>query len=696
MRVYIPFWICQSTSQTRHGNTAAMTKNLLALETSPYLLQHKDNPVHWYPWGDAAFNAAKNSDKPILLSIGYAACHWCHVMAHESFEDQATADVMNENFINIKIDREEFPDVDKLYMDALHAFGERGGWPLTVFLEPDGTPFWGGTYFPNQPQYGRPGFVQVLQALSHTWNVEREKISNNKQAILNALKQNNAPGPDNKTITEQVLIKTANQIVGATDKINGGLSGAPKFPQTTIYTLLWRMYLKTGNQEYRQSVLTTLTQMCQGGIYDHLAGGFARYSVDERWLAPHFEKMLYDNALILDLLILVNRSENNILFRKRIKETVSWLLSEMKTPEGAFAASYDADSEGEEGTYYVWSYQEVTSVIPEPNQSVFCKYYDITKQGNWEGKNIPNRLLYSEELEPDVEQLLDQIKMELLNHRISRPKPGWDDKTLTDWNGLTISMLCNAGFAMSNPDWIEAAIQAYNAVKKNLWFSDTLHHAWRKDKVTNMATADDYANLIKAALALYEATTFERYLDDAKNLTDLFKKSHWNKDTGGYFFTSDKIKNLLVRSCHAHDEATPNANGTMLSNLAKLYQLTGHTKYDQQANDLLDSFASAAANSPMAHTGFLTGYLALAEQLQAVLVVPKKYKDVFSLIGKIKAGREPITILTVYDGTKFPESHPAYGKELLRKLPTVYICKGKVCSEPFTDISEIDKVINKL
>ncbi len=696
MRVYKSFWICQSTSQSRHGNTATMTKNLLALETSPYLLQHKDNPVHWYPWGDAAFNAAKNSDKPILLSIGYAACHWCHVMAHESFEDQATADVMNENFINIKIDREEFPDVDKLYMDALHAFGERGGWPLTVFLEPDGTPFWGGTYFPNQPQYGRPGFVQVLQALSHTWNVEREKISNNKQAILNALKQNNAPDPDNKTITEQVLIKTANQIVGATDKINGGLSGAPKFPQTTIYTLLWRMYLKTGNQEYRQSVLTTLTQMCQGGIYDHLAGGFARYSVDERWLAPHFEKMLYDNALILDLLILVNRSENSILFRKRIKEAVSWLLSEMKTSEGAFAASYDADSEGQEGTYYVWSYQEVTSVIPEPNQSVFFKYYDITEQGNWEGKNIPNRLLHPDELDPGVEQLLDQVKSNLLAHRVNRPKPGWDDKILTDWNGLTISMLCNAGVAMSNPDWIKTATKTYDAVKNILWVSGTLHHAWRKNKITNVATADDYANFIKAALDLYQVTTLENYLDDAKILTSLFKKSHWNKNTGGYFFASDKSKNLLVRSCHAHDEATPNANGTMLSNLVKLYQLTGHTEYDQQANDLLDSFSSSAANSPMAHTGLLTGYLDLVEQLHAVLVVPKKYKDVFSLLAKIKAGREPITVMTVYEGAMLPAKHPAYRKELLENLPTIYICKGKACSQPFTDFSKINNVINKL
>ncbi len=673
-----------------------MTKNLLELETSPYLLQHKDNPVHWYPWGERAFAQARKTDKPILLSIGYAACHWCHVMAHESFEDQATADVMNEKFINIKIDREEYPDVDKLYMDAIHAFGERGGWPLTVFLEPDGTPFWGGTYFPKNPQYGRPGFVQILDALSNTWNTERDKITTNKEAILTALEKNNAADQDGGEITENLLITTANHIVKVTDKINGGLTGAPKFPQTTIYTFLWRMYLKTGNQQYRQTVLTTLTRMCQGGIYDHLAGGFARYSIDERWLAPHFEKMLYDNALILDLLILVNRSENNSLFRQRINETVNWLLAEMKTTEGAFAASYDADSEGEEGTYYVWSYQEVNSVIPEPNQSLFCKFYDITESGNWEGKNIPNRLLYPDRATSDIEEKLTETKSVLLKHRAKKPKPGWDDKTLTDWNGLTISMLCNAGFAISRPELIDVAGEAFAAIKQNLWNSSDLHHAWRLGKTTNVATADDYANLIKAALSLFESTTKQHYLDDALKLTDLIARHHWNTSTGGYFFASDKAKNLLVRSCHAHDEATPNANGTMLGNLARIYSITGHTRYDQKAEKLLKAFSSSATSSPMAHTGLLTGYLDISEQLTAVLVLPSLDFSPQPILEKLQASSSQITILTVGENNNLPAQHPAYGKRALQGKPTVYMCKGMVCTEPITNLSELADKINSL
>ena len=673
-----------------------MTENKLIYETSPYLLQHKDNPVHWYPWGEDAFNTAKTQDKPILLSIGYAACHWCHVMAHESFEDQQTADLMNAHFINIKIDREEYPDVDKLYMDAVHAFGEQGGWPLTMFLEPDGTPFWGGTYFPKIPQYGRPGFMQVLSALSQTWNTQREKISDNKAAILNALKRTQAVNQTDKALSLDMLHPVAEQIVASTDQTHGGLSGAPKFPQTMLYTFLWRMYLRTGNETYRHSVVNTLTHLCQGGIYDHLAGGFARYSVDERWLAPHFEKMLYDNALIVDLLILVNKSENSILFRNRIEETVGWLLDEMTTDEGSFAASYDADSEGEEGTYYVWSYQEISLVIPEANRNLFCNTYDISENGNWEGKNIPNRLTCLDDLGHTTEAELDQIKKTLRTHRTKRIKPGWDDKTLTDWNGLTISMLCNAGFALSKFDWIKKASVAYSAVKQNLWKDEELQHSFRQGKTTNIATADDYANLIKAALSLYEATTLEHYLIDACALEKLMNCYHWNDKAGGYYFASSKAKNLLVRSCNAHDDATPNANGTMLTNLAKLYLLTGHTKYDQKANAVLAAFSSNAIASPMAFTGFLRGFLDIVEHVHAVMVLPKQTTDTQPFLQALHMSKLPITIMTLVGKAELPDSHPASGKTAIENKPTIYICKGKVCSKPITDLSNIDRIVADL
>ena len=673
-----------------------MTENLLRFETSPYLLQHKDNPVHWYPWGDQAFAAARSANKPILLSIGYAACHWCHVMAHESFEDQQTADVMNELFINVKIDREEYPDVDKLYMASVQAFGEQGGWPLTVFLEPDGTPFWGGTYFPKYPRYGRPGFTQILNALSQTWTNEREKITTNKAAILQALNNTHNPSESKNHIDQNVLTKTADHIVSITDAIYGGLSGAPKFPQTTIYTFLWRMFLKTGNNDYRQAVLTTLTHLCQGGIYDHLAGGFARYSTDERWLAPHFEKMLYDNALILELLILVNHTENNKLFRQRIKETVLWLVSDMKTSKGAFAASYDADSEGEEGTHYVWSYHEINRVIPEANRNLFCQIYNITLNGNWEGKNIPNRLDHPDLLSPQEEQTLQETRKLLLDVRNRRPKPGWDDKTLTDWNGLAISMLCDAGFALSQYDLIDQAINAFAAIKQTLWKDNELFHSYRDGKTTNYATADDFANLIKAALSLYQATQSSSYLKDAENLVSQMNDYHWNDKDGGYHFASSKTSHLLVRSIDAHDDATPNANGTMLTNLAKLYYLTGHTRYDNLANKILGRFSQAVLSSPLAHTGMLSGFLDLDENIQAVIVTTNMDKSVKSFIQVLQTSAHPVTISVINENDSLPDDHPANGKTCISEKTTVYICKNQTCSNPVTELDSIKNTLDNI
>lgn len=673
-----------------------MTKNLLVNETSPYLLQHKDNPVHWYPWGHEAFDAAKSLDKPILLSIGYAACHWCHVMAHESFEDQQTANLMNAEFINIKIDREEFPDVDKLYMDAVHLFGERGGWPLTMFLEPDGTPFWGGTYFPNKPQYGRPSFTQILFALSRTWKTQRDKITKNKQTIVDALNQQHEQTALSTKINPGLLTETANQILTATDKIRGGLSGAPKFPQTTMYEFLWRMYLKTGNQEYRTAVVNTLTQLCQGGIYDHLDGGFCRYSVDERWLVPHFEKMLYDNALIVDLLILVNKSENNILFRKRIEQSVSWLLNQMTTAEGAFASSYDADSEGEEGKYYVWSYPEICQVIPEPNQKLLCKIYDISKAGNWEGKNIPNRLNYPKTIDSALEQTLQECLNILRDHRTKRVKPGWDNKILVDWNGLTITMLCNAALYLEKPELLKSAKQAYTTIFRLMFKDRVLQHAFRKKKTTNIATADDYANLIKAALMLFEATFDNKFLEDAKLLAKSITELHWHPDSGGYSLASSKAQNLLTRSHFAHDDATPNANGTMLSNLVKLYNLTGKEKYYEKADALIRAFSRNIISAPMAHAGMLKGFLEFLEPLQIVIITPDRDTNLKEILKTLYNSPIPATISAISQNEKLPETHPAHGKAVIDNKPTIYICLGTTCTSPLTNLSDLQVVLANL
>ena len=367
-----------------------MTGNLLHLEASPYLLQHKDNPVHWRPWGPAALAEAAAANKPILLSVGYAACHWCHVMAHESFEDPATAAVMNDLFVNIKVDREERPDIDQIYMAALHATGEQGGWPLTMFLTPDGRPIWGGTYFPPTARYGRPGFVDLLREVSRLYRDEPDVIANNAGAIMAHLAKPSATDP---VVLDRTLLDHASaRLLQFMDPVHGGTNGAPKFPQASLLKFLWRATFRTGDVRYRDIVLLTLRQISAGGIYDHIGGGFSRYSVDDHWLVPHFEKMLYDNAQLMELLTHAWLATGDTLFKSRIEETVAWLTREMLLSGGAFAASLDADSDGHEGRFYVWTRDEVIAVLGEGEGAFFCDAYDIETPGNWEGVAIPNRL----------------------------------------------------------------------------------------------------------------------------------------------------------------------------------------------------------------------------------------------------------------------------------------------------------------
>src|SRR5271169_2879243 len=429
-----------STPASPHENQHV---NRLARETSPYLLQHRNNPVDWWAWGPEALAAAKQSGKPILLSVGYAACHWCHVMAHESFEDDATARVMNELFVNIKVDREERPDIDQIYMAALHHLGEHGGWPLTMFLTPAGEPIWGGTYFPKTSRYGKPAFVDVLREIARLFREEPHKIENNRAALMEQLAAS-ARKPGTVTIGVAELDNAARQLGGIIDPVNGGTGGAPKFPQTALFELLWRAGLRNGELRNFAAVEITLDHVCEGGIFDHLGGGFSRYSVDERWLTPHFEKMLYDNAQLLELLAITYQKTGKPLYRQRARETVEWLKREMTSGEGAFSASLDADSEGEEGKFYVWSYDEVMRELGVEDGEFFARQYDVTPAGNFEDHNILNRLNPLPRSEAD-EARLSVLRAKLLAVRATRVRPGLDDKVLADWNGLMISALANAG-----------------------------------------------------------------------------------------------------------------------------------------------------------------------------------------------------------------------------------------------------------
>ncbi|HEY8193970.1 MAG TPA: thioredoxin domain-containing protein, partial [Hyphomicrobium sp.] len=511
-----------------------MSENRLKHETSPYLLQHQNNPVHWWAWGPEALAEAKRTDKPILLSVGYAACHWCHVMAHESFEDPGTAEVMNELFINIKVDREERPDIDAIYMGALHRLGEQGGWPLTMFLDSDAKPFWGGTYFPREQRYGRPAFVTALLRIAEAYRSQPDNIRKNTEAILAALTETESS--NDATAARPKTKDVVAGIVRAVDREHGGLSGAPKFPQWNVFWLLWRGAIRFNDRGARDAVVTTLRNICQGGIYDHLGGGFARYSVDELWLVPHFEKMLYDNALLIDLLTEVWRETQEPLFATRIAETVAWLEREMIGEAGGFAASLDADSEGEEGKFYVWNVAEIEDVLGADDATFFSRIYGVTPDGNFEGHIILNRLDSLALVSADEEARLAAMRAKLLERRAARIRPGWDDKILADWNGLTIAALSRAAIVFQRPEWLALAERAFDGIVTKLAAQDgRLFHAYRAGLAKAPATASDYANMTWAALRLFAATGAEPYLERAEQWTRVLDQHYWDQNGGGYF-----------------------------------------------------------------------------------------------------------------------------------------------------------------
>ncbi|MGI9505067.1 MAG: thioredoxin domain-containing protein, partial [Geminicoccaceae bacterium] len=487
-------------------------QNRLKETTSPYLIQHQDNPVHWQPWDQQALKAAEEADKPILLSIGYSACHWCHVMAHESFENEAIAELMNRHFVNIKIDREERPDLDQIYMRALHLLGEQGGWPLTMFLTPAGEPFWGGTYFPPESRYGRPGFPDVLTTIARIWNDERNKVESNKTALIEALGALERPA-GGETMSVAEVDQAARQVIGVFDPVHGGIQGAPKFPQGPILDFLWRRSVAGGNGDIKRTVAHTLNRICQGGIYDHLGGGFARYSVDDRWLVPHFEKMLYDNAQLLSLMADVYQQARDPLLAARAKETVGWLEREMMV-EGAFAAALDADSEGEEGKFYVWTESEIDEVLGDDAQTL-KKIFDVTPAGNWEGRNILNRSSQDGLLPEAEEAALRRLADKLLQVRKKRVPPGRDDKVLADWNGLMISALARASAVFEQPAWLGLAKAAFTFITDTMQRENRLAHSYRDGRTLDLGFVEDYSAMADAALALFQHTQDREYLEQA-------------------------------------------------------------------------------------------------------------------------------------------------------------------------------------
>jgi uncharacterized protein YyaL (SSP411 family) len=668
--------------------------NLLAQSTSPYLLQHKDNPVHWREWGPAALEEARGADKPILLSVGYAACHWCHVMAHESFENEATAALMNELFVNIKVDREERPDLDAIYQTAINMMGEQGGWPLTVFLTPDGQPFWAGTYFPPEPKFGKPAFPDVLREVSRLYRENKDQVTKNTQTLRQGLAQvfeQNRPGQQLDPMTLDAAMR---RVCQQFDVFNGGIFGAPKFPHVPAIELMWRAYQNTTLPQFQHAVDVTLLNMCQGGIYDHLGGGFARYAVDNIWLVPHFEKMLYDNAQMIDVLSLVWLHNRNPTYRARIEETVGWALREMLVEGGAFASSIDADSEGEEGKFYVWAEPEVDELLGK-DATLFKQVYDVRPEGNWEGKTILHRLRVPTPLPAVQEGKLNALREKLFLARNKRPRPGRDDKVLADWNGLMIHGLARAADALNRVDWQAAAVKAFWLVAETMGKEDgsrdSLVHSWRAGKPGAPGMAEDYANMARAALALYEITGHQPYLDKAIRWTNTLNEKFWRMDIGGYALTPSDGDPLIVRVRTVMDGATPSVNGTMMHVLARLNALTGDKVHAERFSVLTQAFAEDARRQLIAAATYFNGFDLILRALNIVIVGQRNDPGVQTFREVFRRVSAPNKIVTVVaPGEQVHPTHPANGKGQVDNKITVYLCAGQTCSPPITDPNQLE------
>ena len=653
--------------------------NLLGEATSPYLRQHAGNPVHWRPWGAAALAEARQRDRPILISIGYAACHWCHVMAHESFENPETAALMNRLFVNVKVDREERPDIDHIYMSALHSMGQQGGWPLTMFLTPDGAPMFGGTYWPPEPRWGRPSFPQILHAVDAAWRDKRAALTAQGAELFDHLAAM-AQTRGGSDLAPDDLTRAASLLTRQLDPVHGGIGGAPKFPNAPIFRFLWSEYFRRGDAAARTAVRRLLDALCEGGVYDHLGGGFARYSTDAEWHVPHFEKMLYDNAQILELLAFAHADAPTPLYAARARETVAWLTREMLVGDAAFAASQDADQDGEEGLFFVWAEQEIDAALG-PASPAFKAAYDVRPQGNWEGRNVLRRV--GAHGGAAAEATLAAARARLFETRNARPKPARDDKVLADWNGLMIAALARAGAVFEQRGWLSMAQNAYAFVDQKLRDEQGRPaHAWRDGRIGAAGMLDDYASMARAALALFESTGRAAYLEDAMRRTRAAQELFGDAD-GSLFLTARDARDVPgARPRHPHDGATPSGVGLMAEVLARLFHLTGQRRWRDAAERLIRAFTGAPDMLPQSPL-----LLAAADFMERgiVVVVVEAADDpaALALVEVALSSPDPATcVLRAPDGADWPDDSPGHGKTLVNGAPAAYVCRGRTCSLP--------------
>ncbi|HEX2740914.1 MAG TPA: thioredoxin domain-containing protein [Rubrobacter sp.] len=677
--------------------------NRLANETSPYLLQHKDNPVDWYPWGEEALKRAREEDRPVLLSVGYSACHWCHVMERESFEDDETARMMNEHFVNIKVDREERPDIDSIYMAAVQALTRHGGWPMTVFLTPDGAPFYGGTYFPPVPSRGMLSFQQLLLSVADAYENRRDEVMQSAQSVREYLRASTgAVMPEASSAGTELLDGAARALISQLDRRFGGFGGAPKFPQAMNLEVLLRHYHRTGDRSALDGVELTCRQMAQGGIYDQLGGGFARYSVDAYWLVPHFEKMLYDNALLSRLYLETYQATGDAFYRRIAEETLDYVLRDMTSGEGGFYSAEDADSEGEEGKFYVWTSEELEANLGPEDAALAARYWDVTERGNFEGKNIlhvprpPEAVADEFGLSPDElwDRIVD-IRAKLFAVREKRVRPGRDEKILAAWNGLMLRSFALAARITGREDYREAAVKNATFIVENLKENGRIHRSYKDGRARFNGYLEDYAMVADGLVALYEATFETRWLVEADTLCDAVSELFWDEEKRAFYDTPSDHEELVTRPRDVYDNAAPSGTSVATEVLLKLALLLDRGDYRQRAEDVLEELAGGMEKVPGAFGRLLCALdFSTSEPREVAVVGDPEAPDTNALLKTVYESYLPNKVVA---GRAQDDDEAAGLIPLLAQRParggraTAYVCAHYACQAPTTDPEELSR-----
>ncbi|GGE50543.1 hypothetical protein GCM10011391_31650 [Pullulanibacillus camelliae] len=674
--------------------------NRLITETSPYLLQHAYHPVHWYPWSEEAFEKARKENKPIFLSIGYSTCHWCHVFAHESFEDEEVAGLLNTYFIAIKVDREERPDIDSVYMTVCQALTGQGGWPLSIFMTPEQQPFYAGTYFPKESRYGQPGFIDVLQSIAKQYHDRPKKLQSVGQDMITELSAMHSPA---SAFTPKLLEQALSDFKSSFDEGFGGFGSEPKFPAPHQLLFLMRAFYWNGDTELLIMVEKTLDAIAAGGIHDHIGGGFARYAVDSIWLVPHFEKMLYDQAMLMLSFTEAYQLTGHDRYRQVVEGIFTYLMRDLRDKTGAFYSAEDADSEGVEGRFYVWDPNEVIALLGDAAGERFCVAYGITEEGNFEGKNIPNLIGrnlqhlaedYGLSLEA-FERELEASRQILLKARSQRVRPHRDEKILTSWNGLTIAALATAGQVMKDARYLKAATDAFEFIMKTMWDSGQLLASYREGQVTQTGFLDDYAYMLWAADTLYEATFKPQYIDTMKELSDQMIQHFWD-DTGFGFYLNDKNQKLIMRPKDIYDGALPSGNSIATMMLFKLARRTGDVDYEMYVDKVYGRFAGEIAHYPMGYSALLTGYLLIQMKIKELVVLDENAEGAAQATRELLKAFHPDVI--ALSGT--PQSLNAIasftkGFALLNHQTTYFLCENFSCTLPTNQPKEVARKIKR-